>query len=378
MSDDILILGGGVIGLSLAYELAGRGLAVRVLDRGEPGKEASWAGAGILPPCGQLDTDPLAQLTRLSTTLHRQWSAELRDQIGIDNGYRPCGGLYVARSAEDAANLESEFAEFQAVELASQWLQRGDLPSVEPLLADACPPVLAAIRLPDEAQIRNPWHLKALIAACAARGVNIEAGAAVTSIAVRGGMIRHVETALGPRQAARYILAGGAWTAAWTAPLGLNLPVYPVRGQMALLATTGRTLSHIINQGKQYLVPRADGRILVGSTEDDAGFDKRNTAEGVASLLALAQGLAPALGEATLEKCCAALRPFTPDGLPYIGPVPEVENALLATGHFRSGLTLSTGTARVLAQLLCDEPLDVPLAAFAPARAGTPPQAARA
>ncbi len=379
--DDVLILGGGVIGLSLAYELAGRGLTVRVLDRAAPGQEASWAGAGILPPAGEHDDNPLEQLAALSGKLHRQWSEQLRAEVGIDNGYRVCGGLYVARSPAQAASLAETAAVWKRVGIDAQLLGESDLAHYEPALMSApsapsaAPPhapsqrALAAIRLSAEAQIRNPWHLRALIAACSARGVNIEAGAAVERLVVRQGLVAHVETALGRRHAQRYVLTAGSWTASLAHSLGLRLALRPVRGQMVLLATPCPVLRHIVNDGSRYLVPRGDGRLLVGSTEEDVGFDKRNTAAGVESLLQLARELAPILNDATLERCWAGLRPCPADGKPYIGGVPEVENAFVAAGHFRGGLTLSTGTAHVLARHLCGELPAVGLEPFALDRA---------
>jgi glycine oxidase len=362
--DDILILGGGVIGLSLAYELAGRGLSVRVLDRASPGQEASWAGAGILPPAGEQDKNPLEQLTALSGKLHREWAARFREEFGIDNGYRTCGGLHVARSERDADALRITATNWQAVGIRIEWLESADVARLEPVLAEASPAIAVAVRLPDEAQIRNPWHLKALITACVARGVQLESGAAVEQFILRRGQIAAVETALGRRQAQRYVLASGSWTTALALQLGIRLNLRPIRGQMLLLSTPGPVLRQIVNDGSRYLVPRSDGRLLVGSTEEDVGFDKRNTTLGVSSLLELAQNLAPILRSATLERCWSGLRPCTGDGMPYLGPVPEIENAYVAAGHFRSGLTLSTGSAVVLAQHLCGEPSQVPLDAF--------------
>lgn len=362
--DDVLIVGGGVIGLSLAYELASRGMQVRVLDRAAAGREASWAGAGILPPAGPQDPQPLEQLAHLSNHLHRTWAAQLLEETGIDNGLRLCGALYVARSAEDAAALEQTAAAWQAVGIKVEQLTAAQVAELEPAMRGCNPAIEAAVLLSEEAQIRNPWHLRALVAGCIARGVIIEQGVAAEQFVVRGSHLARVQTVAGSRQAGRYVIATGAWTAALAAQLNMRLAVRPIRGQIALLNLQRRPLERIVNEGIRYLVPRADGRVLVGSTQEDAGFDKRNTAQGVAGLLSLAGSLAPCLAEATLERTWAGLRPATADGLPYLGPVPGLENAYVAAGHFRGGLTLSTGTARVLAQALCDEPTDVALDAF--------------
>lgn len=353
--DDVLIVGGGVIGLSLAYELASRGMQVRVLDRGTAGREASWAGAGILPPGGPQSPDPLEQLTHLSSRLHRTWAQQLREETGIDNGFRRCGGLYVARSAEQAAALANAATVWQAEGVHTQRLSPSQVEEHEPALHGCRPGIESAVLLADEAQIRNPWHLRALIAACIGRGVVIEQGVAAEQLVVRGSQLARVQTVAGSRQAGRYVIASGSWTAALATQLGVQLALQPIRGQIVLLALPKRPLERIINEGPRYLVPRADGRVLIGATEEDAGFDKRNTAEGVAGLLSLATGLAPCLADATIERTWAGLRPHTADGLPYLGPVPGLENAYVAAGHFRSGLTLSTGTAQLLAQHLCGE-----------------------
>lgn len=362
--DDVLIVGGGVIGLSLAYELASRGMQVRVLDRSAAGREASWAGAGILPPAGPHDPQPLEQLACLSNRLHRTWAAQLREETGIDNGLRPCGALYLARSAEDAAALRQAISAWESVGVNVQALTAAEVAELEPALRTSNPPIEAAALLPDEAQIRNPWHLRALVAGCLNRGVTIEQGVAAEQLVVRGSQLARVQTVAGPRQAGRYVIASGSWTATLAAQLNVRLALRPIRGQIALLSMPRRPLERIVNEGPRYLVPRADGRVIVGSTQEDVGFDKRNTAEGINGLLSLATSLASCLADATLETTWAGLRPGTADGLPYLGQVPGLENAYVAAGHFRGGLTLSTGTARVLAQALCDEPTEVPLDAF--------------
>lgn len=362
--DDVLIVGGGVIGLSLAYDLAGRGMQVRVLDRATAGREASWAGAGILPPAGPYSTHPLEQLTLLSNRLHRAWAEQLREETGIDNGYRPCGALYLARSREQAAALAQSAAAWEAEGIQTQRLSPSQAQELEPALKHCQPAIEAAVLLPEESQIRNPWHMRALVAACVGRGVVIEQGVAAEQLVIRSGQLVRVQTIAGTRQAGRYVIASGSWTAALATQLGVRLDIRPIRGQIVLLTLPRRPLERIVNEGPRYLVPRAEGRVLVGATEEDVGFDKRNTVDGVGGLLNLAASLAPTLANATVERTWSGLRPRTADGLPYLGLVPGLENAYVAAGHFRSGLTLSTGTARALTQHLCGEPCDVALEPF--------------
>jgi glycine oxidase len=348
---DCLIVGGGIIGLSLAYDLAGHGLAVRVIDAGQPAREASWAGAGILPPANPASDDPLDQLTALSNDLHRQWSAELRDSTRIDNGYRRTGAIYLARSGADLPSLISLADQLRFGGIEAERLPPASMSQIEPALRPTGR-MAAAYLVPDECQLRNPRHLKALLVACTERGVEIMPGVGADDFEIRRNRLRAVLTNRGPLSADIVCLTSGSWTAALAAKLGTRPAIKPVRGQMMLLALARPIVSRIINEGSRYLVPRDDGRLLVGSTEEDAGFDKSTTAGGMAGLLEFALGLVPDLAAAQIERSWAGLRPSTSDGLPYLGRVPELENAFIAAGHFRAGLQLSTGTAVVLSQLI--------------------------
>ena len=360
---DLLVIGGGVIGLSIAYEMAGRGRSVRVIDAGLPGREASWAGAGILPPAGSGDVEPLEQLAALSNRLHGQWSAELRETTGIDNGFRRTGAIYLSRHSGGAELVEQLVAWAHARGIAAERLSADALAAIEPALKPE-PPLESAYLVPDECQIRNPRHLKALVVGCAQRGVEITPGAAADDFEIRGDRVRAVHTSLGSFSAEQYCVTTGAWSAAVAGKLGLRLAVRPIRGQIVLLALRKPPVTRIINEGARYLVPRPDGRLLIGSTEDDVGFDRGTTAGGTGGLLQFALSLVPELEAAHVERCWAGLRPCTEDGMPYLGRVPDLENAFVAAGHFRGGLQLSTGTAAVMSQLIAGEPDEIDLSAF--------------
>jgi glycine oxidase len=350
--DDCLILGGGVIGLSLAYELAGHGMKVQVLDRAAPGQEASWAGAGILPP-GNLAAARTAeeQLAGLAHELHPQWSAQLREETGIDNGYRRCGGLYLADDEGGRQELRQCAESWSALNVPAEMLSPDELAKLEPGLARR-PPGGSALWLRGEAQLRNPRHLKGLLAGCTRRGVRITPDVAAEGFDIRAGRVRGVRTTVGEQYAETVCVASGAWSGELLAQLGVRTALRPIRGQMVLLACIAPPFERVVNHGRRYLVPRDDGRLLVGSTEEDAGFDKQTTAEGVGGLLQFALELAPTLAVAHVERTWAGLRPETPDGRPYIGRVPGLENAFVAAGHFRRGLQLSPATAVVLGQLI--------------------------
>lgn len=364
---DCCIIGGGVIGLSLAYDLAGRGVSVRVVERGDAGREASWAGAGILPPAVVCPEVPaMEKLGKLSSRLHQEWPDRLQTETGIDNGYRPCGGIHLVINGEDAAELERYSKNWSRLGVVVEKVAGESLRKLEPRIADS---ISTGYFLRGEAQLRNPRHLKALHAACVARGVAVSTGVAVHEFKQQQGKIVAIETSDGLISSGQFCICAGAWSGPLLARLGQIIPIRPIRGQIALFGCDSKLLVRIINHRNRYLVPRPDGRLLVGSTEEDAGFDKRNTGAGIAGLLRFAIHLVPQLDGQKLESYWAGLRPGTPDGLPYLGKVPGTDNAFVAAGHFRAGLHLSTGTATVMGQLICGEPPEIDLAAFRLGRA---------
>jgi glycine oxidase len=359
---DVLIIGGGVIGLTIAFESAKRGLKILVLEQGQFGREASWAGAGIIPPGGGTVADSLDQLSAATSRMWPDLSAELRESTGIDNGYRRCGGISFA--ATPGGDVAADIAAWRACGVEVEPLDAQAVYSREPEIAPEW--AVAAYRLPGMAQVRNPRHLKALIAACHERGVGLRAGQPVTDIERTGSKVTGVRTPTERFTARQYVVAGGAWSRQILAAAGHELDVEPVRGQIVLLSMLPLPFRHILECGPRYVVPRPDGRILVGSTEEWVGFDKGNTAEAVRELLEFAVGLVPALGAAQYEQAWSGLRPYARRGRPYIGRVPGCDNLFVAAGHFRGGLTLSPITARLMAQLLADETPGLPLDLFVP------------
>jgi glycine oxidase len=354
---DVLIIGGGVIGLTTAYFLARDGAGVEVVDQGDFGQEASWAGAGILSPGNpQQARTPFRQLRAHSFALFPTLSAELRDRTGIDNGYLRCGGLEMADSADEEAADEWRDEGITIETLAGKRLSQ-----LEPALSSE---LGTAYYLPDMAQVRNPRHVKALRAGCQLLRVRWRPGCPVMGFEIQGQRIHAVQTSQGLVTAGQFLLATGAWSEPLLEALGWRPGIRPVRGQIALLNTGAPLLRRILLCGRRYLVPRPDGRVLVGSTEEDAGFDKRTTTRAISDLLTLACNLVPDLAHAHLERCWAGLRPGSPDKLPFLGPVPGFENLFVAAGHFRSGILLSPATGMVMRELLLGQPLTVPLEAF--------------
>ena len=346
-SADVAIIGGGIIGLSAAYSLAKAGLSVAVFDRTEFGREASWAGAGIIPPGNpERAATPIDQLRAIGSVRFPRFSAELREVTGIDNGYRPCGGIeFLQPTDEEVVRL------WNAEGITFEKLTPARLHELEPSVAQ---PSGEPYYLPQCAQVRNPWHLRALVAACERQGIAIHKHQAIRQIETSGDRVRSIRFGDGESfHAGTYLLAAGAWSGAFLQPLGFQPLIQPVRGQIVLLHAPGCQLQRIIMLGKEYLVPRGDGRVLIGSTEEpEAGFEKANTEAAVAHLRALACKTVPALAEARMETCWAGLRPGSPDGLPFLGSVPGVKNLFIAAGHFRAGVQLSLGTTQVICDLI--------------------------
>jgi glycine oxidase len=367
-SADILVIGGGVIGLTTAYFLARDGKKVEVLDKGDLGAEASWAGAGIIPP-GNPERAGAGydKLRATSSRMFPEFTRELRTLTGIDNGYRICGGLeFLDERDEDSLRAwRSEGVEHEA-------LTPQRLSALEPSLG-APPP--RGYYLPGMAQVRNPWHMRMLIAACTKLGVQLLPHTPIERLENRGAAVLGVRLSTGElRSAERYLLAAGAWSQSLLEPLGVPSGIHPVRGQIVLLKTSPKLLRHIVFVGKDYLVPREDGHVLIGSTEEpEAGFEKRTTASAISKLIALGTALVPELAQAEVAKCWAGLRPGSLDHLPSLGGVPGCRNLFLAGGHYRAGIQLSLATGMVMSELLRGGAPSIPLDDFHPGRQPGPP-----
>jgi len=365
---DVLVIGGGVIGLTTAYFVAREGASVRVLDRSAPGTEASWAGAGIIPPGNPDGADtPYDRLRAESARAYPSLSAELRDRTGIDNGYRVCGGIEVfERPTPEVTGLwQAEGIDFVSV-------GADNLHRLEP---NASVSAAEVYHLPGMAQVRNPWHLRALVAACEQLGVTVESDVPVARMRTAGSRVVAAVSESGSEWiAGRYLVASGAWSDRLLGQLGLCTGVHPVRGQMVLFHSPTPLLHRVLCLGKRYLVPRSDGHILVGSTEEpEAGYEKRTTEAGIAGLRQFAAGVVPALAGVPVEKTWAGLRPGSPDGMPFLGRVPGWSNAFVAAGHHRAGIQLSPATGRIMADLILGRSPGVPIEAFRPDRPAGPP-----
>jgi glycine oxidase len=347
--NDVVVVGGGVIGLSIAYCLSREGVGVTVLDKGGLGQGASWAGAGMIPPhVERLKTNPTIELRSWSAILYPEWSQSLLAETGIDNGYRRTGGVDVGFDLSEDNELKTSAGRWRNEKIVYERIEPRDFDRVEPALN---PKLRVAYFLPDRAQIRNPRHLKALIVALEGRGVDLRPGSAVVGFVSSGGRISGVKLESATIPCGTVILSAGAWTSGLLSEMGLAVPTPPLKGQIVLLRSARPLLRRVVEHGKNYLVPRDDGRILVGATEEDAGFDTRTTAEGFRDLLLEAHRLCPILAEAEVERSWAGLRPGSIDSKPYLGHAPGFANLIVATGHKRAGLQLAPASAEVIADL---------------------------
>jgi glycine oxidase len=363
-----LIVGGGIIGLSLAWELARRLHPVCVIESQPTERPASsWAGAGILPPSSTVATaDPYEQLKSLSHQLHPVWAQQLQADTGIDTGFRKCGGIYLASSPAEAATLVANQYWWDQHGIEYRRLEARDLIRLEPWLRNfAAEKMRSAWLLPGEYQTRNPRLLQALRVACQQLGVEfLSDTVSGTDISSSGKVSLRTESG---RQLVgqRVCFCSGAWTRMLLEQLGLPNGIMPVRGQMVLYRSPEPLLSHVINEGNRYLVPREDGYLLAGSVEEEVGFACQTTESAIQLLKDWSEAIVPELRQsAAIEKYWAGLRPGSFDGFPYLGAVPGTDNLYVAAGHFRSGLHLSCGTAVVMANLLLGQPNEIDLGPF--------------
>ena len=367
---DLVVLGGGVMGLSLAYEMSGRGANVTVVDVSHPG-QASWAGAGILAPANEKTAiHPLEKIRGMSSRLHARWSQQLHAETGIHNGYTECGGIYVARTPGEIAALRGVIEDWIDFEIEHKLLSDQQLLECLPPLADVGESLrpITSVWVAGEAQIANPAHLQALFQACQSRGVELLNDRVHVELSIGEEQIDAVQMDGQPIHAATYCVAAGAWSESLLSQVNVAMPMVPVRGQMVLFKLADRVFEPVIYEGSRYIVPRADGHVLVGATIEEAGFDVSTRPVDINELVLFAQSLIPQLNESNFRKCWAGLRPATFDGFPYMGRIPELSNAFVSTGHFKAGLHLSTGSAIVMADLIEGKPSTIDLSPFDPAR----------
>lgn len=375
MSEDVLVIGAGVIGLAIADLLSREGRTVRVLDGQGIGTGASGAAAGMLAPISEAkQAGPLFRLGLESLSRFEGVCGRLKEETGIDPELEPSGLLRLVTTeaareliGERRRGLSAATASTGTRGRLSEWLDRSSLRDV---LSDVSPSVIGAFYSPLECHLRPPLLVTALATAAKARGVAFETslGALGLRLEAKGGdrtRILGVETSSGFRAAGQVVVAAGAWTTGLLGSAGIRLgaasvdaadtpdAITPVRGQILSLEAPLPKSSSIVWGDGIYFVPKRDGSWIVGATEEHVGFDSRVTAEGIATLLERAREVFPQIDQATFGRAWAGLRPVSRDGLPWLGGIPGTDDLFVAAGHGRNGVLLSPVTA----ERVCDEML---------------------
>lgn len=357
---DVAIVGGGILGCALAYDLAGHGLSVVLLERGQLAREASWASAGIISP----PTPAYGSRADLGLLGYRRYPGlidEIEAVTGIATG-RMRSGETMTGHTDDEAILRETLEWQRAQGLNAEWLDDQSLHEREPALREE---ISVGVHTPDTISVRLDKMSLALARAAELRGAIIREFVQVLGIEVRGGRATGIRMPSGSRPAGAVVIAAGAWSRTLGDSLDFDIPSRPVKGQMLAVANAPIPIRSIIAGGGGYFVPRADGTVAVGATEEpDAGWDTAVTPAGVAWLTDLIDRVVPSLNQGRLDATWAGLRPGSIDGELIVGKLPHLENVWVATGHFRSGALLGPATSQLLAASIAGGVVDERLKAF--------------
>lgn len=343
---DFLVVGGGVIGMMLARELADSGAEVTLIDRNECAQESSWAGGGIVSPLYPWRYPPeVTALANAAQDFYPRLAEELLEETGIDPEFLP-HGLLMLRVADQEAALDWARREHRDVEVVDSSF----LYDKEP---DVAPGFDQALWMPGVASVRNPRLGQALRASVLKRkNIRLLENTAIQGVFHEEGEVLGVQGQQMVLAARKTIICAGAWSGQLLQGLGVESSIKPVRGQMIVFKAPPGLINRVVLMDGRYLIPRKDGRILAGSTLEYVGFDKDTTEDALISLQETAYQLLPALRDCQIEHHWAGLRPGSKDGIPYMGEVPGYRNLFVSAGHFRNGLVLAPAATRVLADQL--------------------------
>ena len=353
-SAEVVIVGGGVIGLSIARALALRGVHdICLLERAGLGTEASFAAAGMLLPQIEADTqDDFFTLACRSRDLYPSFAAALRDETGIDVELDTTGTLYLAFTEHDQQEIEKRYEWQSRAKLPVELLTAAAARELEPCISHS---TTGALLFPNDIQVENRRLLAALANSVNKLGVTIITETNVESLRVEGNRLTGVETSRGFLSCNQTVIAAGTWSSfiqhstPWPTP-----SIQPIRGQMVCLEAKPQLTRHIICSPRGYIVPRQDGRLLAGSTSERAGFDKRVTAGGISSILRNAHEISDEVSSLPVVDTWAGLRPYAADGLPVLGPCVEIDGLFYATGHYRNGILLAPLTGELISEAIVE------------------------
>ncbi|HZS46649.1 MAG TPA: glycine oxidase ThiO [Blastocatellia bacterium] len=347
---DVIIIGGGLIGCAIARSLAKENLSVMVLDKQQPGLEASRAAAGMLSPQSETDSpDQFFRLCMASRDLYSDFAAAISEESGVDVEYRTDGTVVLAFNEDQAQVLVGRAAWQQAEGLNVEVLSAEDACVMSPAIT---PEIQSALFVPDDHQINNRKLTSAVTIAAARAGAEIRTGHPVDQILSKGNRATGLRVNGQQIECGTIINAAGCW--AGLIESVIRPSTIPVRGQMIALRSSSPIVDHVIHTPGCYIVPRLDGRIIIGSTTEHAGFDKSNTAAGVTGLLSAAVEAVPDFAQLPIDEMWAGLRPGTLDGLPLLGRAESsgVENLIFATGHYKNGILLTPITALLITEMI--------------------------
>ncbi len=370
-TSDVVIIGGGVIGLAVARALARRGIRdVTLIERAGLGAEASSAAAGMLAPQAEADrADTFFYLTCRSRDMYPGFAADLLSETGIDIELETTGTLYLGFTEHDAHELRHRYRWQTEAGMPVQMLTPQEAHALEPNIG---PDVQLALKFPFDTQVENRRLVTALSIANQQVGVRLITDTTVTSLHIEAEKISGVETTGGRIATENVVIAAGAWVSALGVPDKAlpDIGIEPVRGQMLCLDANPPVARHVIYCPRGYVVPRRDGRLLAGSTTEFAGFDRRVTAAGIQSITNAALEICPIVSRLPLADSWAGLRPRAADGLPVLGPCAEITGVFYATGHYRNGILLAPLTGGILAAAIAGKFFDSALETFSPDRFG--------
>ena len=360
---DVIVVGGGVIGLSIAHAVAAEGKSVLVLDPGQSADASSWAAAGMLAPQSEADrNDALFQLCAASLRIYGDWAQQLQEESGVDPEYQEPGLIYVATSEDSLDALKRRMRWQSNAGFESELLTPDEVRRMEPHLSL---PVVGGVHMPGEHQVTPRRLMEALRGACQYRNVELRNGVRVRGILRQNGRIDGVETDTESILAGTVVIASGARSSE-IAGLSPRLPVVPRKGQILSLITPSPMFQRLIRWEHAYLVQRRCGELVVGATNEDCGFDRSLTPKGIGGLLAQVQQLSSCTAGFAIKEMWTGLRPSTPDGLPALGPAGD--GLIYATGHYRNGILLAPITASIVASLVTGRQVPLPLEPYSARR----------